>query len=77
MTPRDFIKHHVKKSILSRFPDFDKNVADARYLWSDSEPGRTQVESMLKIMRVAVENSSFGYKLTSEILRSEGLGFLA
>ena len=39
--------------------------------------GRTQLESTLKIMRVAVENSSFEYNLISEIWISEGLGFLA
>ena len=30
-----------------------------------------------KIMRVAVENSSFGYNVSYEIWISEGLGFLA
>ena len=39
--------------------------------------GRTQLESTLKIMRVAVENSSFGYHLISQIWISEGLGPLA
>ena len=35
------------------------------------------MESALKIMRVAVENSSFEYNLNSEIWISEGRGFLA
>ena len=38
---------------------------------------RTQLESTLKIMRVAVENSSFGCGLSFEIWISEGLGPVA
>ena len=38
--------------------------------------GWTQLESTLKIMRVAVENSSFGYNLTFEIWISEVLAYL-
>ena len=39
--------------------------------------GQTPLESTLKIMRVAVENSSFGYDLISQIWISEGLGLFA
>ena len=41
-------------------------MADGQHLWSDSEPGWTQLESTLEIMRVAVENSSFVFNSISQ-----------
>ena len=40
------------------------------------ESASHQLEYVLKIMRVAVENSSSGYNLISEIRISDGIGFL-
>ena len=48
-----------------------KNVADVPHLWSDSKPGVDTVGIYVEIMRVRIENASFGYDLNFEIWNSD------